>query len=268
MRKALNTTGYDTDKGLLPDYLRLYEEYFDHLVSKRIVLLELGVARGGSLLLWRDYFEKGTIVGVDINPAQIDDPTGRIHVYQGYQQDEELLDRIAREQAPEGFDVLIDDCSHIGELTRISFWHLFTNHLKPGGIYAIEDIGTSYMDKYMGSFVDGEGYKPCGYSFYDSLRYAMASYINSVLRRGTLRHFPRLANALKPHSRYARRLRSHDYGLVGFIKELIDACHVRSNWGGGPYRSAQIHRIVVSKNRAIILKSPVEEGVDKKQQGR
>jgi len=41
MRKALNTTGYDTDKGLLPDYLRLYEEYFDHLVSKRAQLLAL-----------------------------------------------------------------------------------------------------------------------------------------------------------------------------------------------------------------------------------
>jgi len=155
--------------------------------------------------------------------------------------------------------VIIDDCSHIGELTRISFWHLFTNHLKPGGIYAIEDIGTSYMDKYMGSFVDGEGYKPFTYTTYDSFRYTLASYVESVRNRDILRHFPRLVNFLKPYGRYVRRIPSHDYGLIGFTKELIDACHVESNWGGGPYRSAQIHRVVVSKNRAIILKSPVEE---------
>jgi hypothetical protein len=64
MRKRIDTTGYDTDKGLLPGYLRLYEEYFEPLVHKNIKLLELGVERGGSLLLWRDYFEKGIIVGL------------------------------------------------------------------------------------------------------------------------------------------------------------------------------------------------------------
>jgi len=52
---------------------------------------------------------------------------------------------VRSETAPEGFDIIIDDCSHIGEFTAVSFWHLFDRHLKPGGLYVIEDWGTGYM---------------------------------------------------------------------------------------------------------------------------
>ena len=55
-------------------------------------------------------------------------------------------------QAPGGFDIIIDDASHIGELTKTTFWHLFDHHLKPGGLYAIEDWGTGYLD----DFSDGK----------------------------------------------------------------------------------------------------------------
>jgi glycosyltransferase involved in cell wall biosynthesis len=64
------------------------------------------------------------------------------------------LDRIRTECARDGFDIIIDDASHIGELTRKSFWHLFENHLKPGGLFVIEDWGTGYWD----SWVDGKHY--------------------------------------------------------------------------------------------------------------
>lgn len=261
MTKRLDATGYPTDKGLEPGYLSLYEEYFGHLADKDIALLELGIDKGGSLLLWRDYFERGIIVGLDIIPVHIDDPTGRIHVYQGYQQDKGLLDTIGREQAPKGFDVIIDDCSHLAEPTRISFWHLFTHHLKPGGIYAIEDIAVSYMDDFRGILFDGKSYKPYKYTTYDSFRYSLASYVESVRNGHILQHFPRLQtrlrNFLKPYGHYVRRIPTHDYGLVGFVKELIDACYVDSNWGSDPNRHAQIDRIIISYNRAIVLKSPI-----------
>src|SRR4029077_9164837 len=105
---------YDTDKADNAQYLRNYEEFFRSLLDKEIRLLELGIHRGGSLLLWRDYFQKGLIVGLDINPVLLQHARRRIRTYQGMQQDTGLLDRIARETAPEGFDVIIDDCSHIG----------------------------------------------------------------------------------------------------------------------------------------------------------
>lgn len=122
---------YDTDK---KQYWKNYEELFRPLVGKEIRLLELGVHKGGSLILWRDYFENGIIVGLDVNPVQIEDPTRRIHVYQGFQQDTDLLDRIGQETAPGGYDVIIDDASHIGTYSRISFWHLITGSNRAGSL--------------------------------------------------------------------------------------------------------------------------------------
>ncbi len=49
----------------------------------------------------------------------------------------------------------IDDTSHAGSLTKASFWHLFVNHLKPGGLYFIEDWGTGYWD----DWEDGKSYQ-------------------------------------------------------------------------------------------------------------
>jgi len=254
MSKRIDTTGYDTDKGLRPEYLRLYEECFEPFVDKDIKLLELGVDRGVSLLLWRDYFEKGIIVGLDINPCHVDDPTGRIRIYQGAQQDTDLLDCIAKEQAPEGFDIIIDDCSHIGELTRISFWHLFENHLKPGGIYAIEDFATGYID----NWIDGRRFRPIHYSAYDRLRFRTALFIESLLSKRVFHPFPSISKYIRRYTLYKRRIHSHDYGMVGFVKELVDASQeVEAKWGGqGLHRCAKIRRVIVTFNRAIVLKSP------------
>src|SRR5919202_2946143 len=98
-KRTLDASQYDTDKAAHTHYLRNYEEYFRGLLDKDVRLLELGVLKGGSLLLWRDYFERGTVVGLDLNPVRVEDPTGRIRVYAGGQDDTALLDRIARECA-------------------------------------------------------------------------------------------------------------------------------------------------------------------------
>ena len=42
-------------------------------------------------------------------------------MFAGDQTDCRLADRIATEMAPNGFDVIIDDCSHIGALSKVSF---------------------------------------------------------------------------------------------------------------------------------------------------
>jgi hypothetical protein len=181
MAKELVAGRFDTDKDA--NYLRNYMLYCGHLVDEPIKLLELGILKGGSLLLWRDYFDKGVIVGLDINPVSIHGDSSRIFVYQGHQEDPTFLDRIASERAPDGFDIIIDDASHVGDLTRKSFWHLFENHLRPGGIYVIEDWGTGYWR----SWPDGHDYLP-------------------------------------PEPSSDRRFASHDFGMVGFVKQLIDEC--------------------------------------------
>jgi hypothetical protein len=251
-RKPIDASRYDTDKAEHPHYLQAYEEYFRPLLKNDIRLLELGVYKGGSLLLWRDYFEQGLIVGLDLDPIKLDDPAGRIRIYQGMQQDRELLNRIARENAPQGFDVIIDDCSHIGELTRISFWHLFDNHLKPGGIYVIEDWSTGYWD----SFFDG-----VALSYQPKLGFSPALFrIRSTLAH-LQRRVPSLNRLLRPAKRLFNRkqFHSHDYGLVGFVKELVDECGMsditRPDCGTPPYRPSKFKEVRILPGQVFVVKA-------------
>jgi hypothetical protein len=250
--RAIDASAYDTDKAAHAHYLRRYEDYFRPLLDQEIKLLELGIYKGGSLLLWRDYFEKGIIVGLDLNPITLDDSSGRIRVYQGMQQDTALLDQMARDNAPDGFDVIIDDCSHIGELTRISFWHLFDNHLRTGGLYVIEDWSTGYWD----SFFDG-----LAFNYRPGLKFSPLLF----RIRSMLAHLQRTAPALKsillPLKRLLnrRQFRSHDYGLVGFVKELVDECGMaditREDLGTPPYRASKFKEIRVSPGQVFIVKA-------------
>src|SRR5437660_10309843 len=153
--KRLNLDAYETDKIRL-GYLDVYDAITAPWIDKEIKLLEVGVYQGGSLKLWRDYFPRGTIVGIDRKLPQHFQRGERIQVFAGSQADKEFLSKVANETAPDGFDIIIDDASHIGELTRRSFWHLFDHHLKPGGLYAIEDWGTGYLD----DFSDGKRFDP------------------------------------------------------------------------------------------------------------
>jgi SAM-dependent methyltransferase len=145
--EELDLDRYDTDK--VPNgYLRTYDRIFEELIDRPVKLLELGVRSGGSLRLWRDYFPNGTIAGLDVEPLAGEPNGDRIRIYQGRQEDTSVLSRIAAEVAPDGFDIVIDDASHIAAPTRTGFWHLFDNHLKPGGLFAIEDWGTGYWERW------------------------------------------------------------------------------------------------------------------------
>ncbi|HZE69387.1 MAG TPA: hypothetical protein VE135_07705 [Pyrinomonadaceae bacterium] len=250
--KVLDAKYYDTDKAEHAHYLRNYEAYFQPLLEKDIRLLELGIYKGGSLLLWRDYFDKGLIVGLDLQPAAIEDTTGRIRTYQGRQQDKNLLGQIARETAPEGFDVIIDDCSHIGELTRISFWHLFDNHLKPGGIYVIEDWSASYWD----SWFDGVAFRSRRGAKFNLLLFRMRSALAQAQRR-----IPFLNSLFRAAKQIVNRnqFRSHSYGLVGFIKELVDECGMaditRADRGTPPYRPSKFKEMRILPGQVFIVKA-------------
>lgn len=247
---------YDTDKAVHTHYLKNYEHYFQPLRNEEIRLLELGIKHGGSLLLWRDYFSEGTIVGLDINPVTLDDESGRVRTYQGGQQDTELLDRIARETAPEGFDIIIDDCSHIGVLSRVSFWHLFDNHLKSGGVYVVEDWGTGYWE----SWVDGVAYRPHTKGYRRSI-YQFVRVLARLQRSKATAYLP-FAKALLARAKAMALKRdsySHDFGMVGFIKELIDELGMADitdlDFGNAPHRKSKFREMRMSPSHLFVIKS-------------
>jgi len=139
--QQLSLEHYNTDK-IANRYLERYDPIVQHLVDQEITVLEIGIHEGGSLLLWRDYFPKGTIIGVDLKlPSGLSDED-RIQLFRGSQDDTAFLSKVANKTAPAGFDLIIDDASHIGALTKVAFWHLFDNHLKTCG--AVRDRGLGH----------------------------------------------------------------------------------------------------------------------------
>jgi SAM-dependent methyltransferase len=217
-----------------------YEREIGHLFDEPIALLELGVQRGGSMLLWRDLFPHAEIAGLDLNLIDIPDDSGRISVYQGFQQDTALLDRIAAEVAPDGFDLIIDDASHVGQYTAASFWHLFPRHLKPGGTYILDDWSAAYWS----TWTDGRDYSGSREALGDIPASAQQAPGRAETARRRIRssarplaarisdRSPELRRKLeqlyvKLEGRWIqRRFRSHDYGMVGFVKQLVDACAI------------------------------------------
>lgn len=123
-------------------FLGVYHRYFENLRNKNINFLELGILNGSSLKVWENYFENANIVGLDIDPSKSRYETDKTKVYIGSQSDKNLIDRIKNDY-PDGFDVILDDASHINELTIESFNLLFP-HLKRGGYYIIEDTHCTY----------------------------------------------------------------------------------------------------------------------------
>jgi hypothetical protein len=213
----LAATLYGSDPYRKPDvYLNEYGRLFENLRFLPIRLLELGVHEGASMTLWEKYFPLATVVGLDgeIRPASF--PVNeRFHFVHGAQDNVELLDQ-AIAIAGGYFDIVIDDCSHLGCHTARSFAHLFRNGLNPGGIYIIEDICTAFTS---GGGWDAAPFDP-----------------PQIGLPGMPQIFP-----------------SHQNGMVGLIKQLLD--HSQAPTSAGGYTEYAIERLTVMTNLAILHKA-------------
>ena len=235
-----------------PHYLELYNEFLAPYKNHPFVILEIGIAEGTSLYYWRDHFPNATIIGIDMNPFNADDSSGRIHTYQGMQQDTALLDQIAKAHAPEGIDVVIDDGSHIGHYTRQTFWHLMRHHLKSGGLYFIEDWGTGYWPMYP----DGSAYREravtptLGEKLFGQLAEIALVKSNAFLSKamGKLRYLS-----------MQKRFPSSQSGMVGFIKELVDEAGIADatdpRYGRPPQRQSYFDWMRLSVGHVVVRKS-------------
>lgn len=124
-------------------YTDVYATYLDRWRRRRFTLLELGVFRGDSLRMWDAYFPRATVVGLDLEPLAVERARG-FEVTIGSQTDPEVLGGIL-ERHPD-VRVVVDDASHITELTIASFRYLFPR-LASGSLYIIEDLApNSYED--------------------------------------------------------------------------------------------------------------------------
>jgi len=131
-------------------YLPVYERYFSPFRNKPFRMLEIGVSKGGSLALWRQFFgPEAVIFGIDIDPdcAKYDGRDGQVRI--GSQDDPAFLNSVVDEMG--GIDIVLDDGSHVSRHIRASLEVLFPR-LDEGGIYMIEDLHAAYWNNFDGGY--------------------------------------------------------------------------------------------------------------------
>ena len=135
-------------------YFKVYSDYFEKYRGTDVVFMEIGVARGGSMQMWSEYFgEKATIIGIDINEECRQYEKDNVKIEIGSQSDCSFWDYI-KSKYPR-VDILLDDGGHTMEQQIVTFENMFS-HISDGGIYMCEDCQTSYYSSY------GGGYKKQG----------------------------------------------------------------------------------------------------------
>lgn len=137
---------YGTDKASHGHgYLNIYErEIVQATEMRRGDLLELGWWKGESMRMWREWLPEWSITGLDIESK---DPIPGVNFTMGSQADPGVIQDMAEWHGP--WDVIVDDASHVSPLTIKSF-RLLWPHVKPGGLYFVEDLQVSYHSDWAG----------------------------------------------------------------------------------------------------------------------
>ena len=146
---------FHSDKFHIHNYIPYYDYFFRPIRKKRNRILEIGIGGyndpkigGASLRMWKNYFSKSQIFGIDLyDKSQLNQD--RIKTFQGSQIDPIFLNQVVSKVGT--FDIIIDDGSHISSHVIFTFEFLFP-HLSSGGFYVIEDLQTSYWEEYGGGF--------------------------------------------------------------------------------------------------------------------
>jgi hypothetical protein len=132
--------------------LRRFENGFELPDGSRRPLhfLEIGVDKGGSLEIWREYFGPDAVIfGVDVNPECKIEGRDDLHIRIGSQSNPDFMRSVVGEMG--GVDVVLDDGSHVAKDQRSTFDTLFPL-LSENGLYVIEDTHTAYHLYYGGGY--------------------------------------------------------------------------------------------------------------------
>jgi hypothetical protein len=139
---------HDTDKGT--QFTQVYHRWLSDARERRMRMLEIGLYNGGSLRMWRDYLPNTVLHGIDIDARtlayQDEVPNSQVRLVD--QGDPRALEAFVAELGG-SYDFILDDGGHTMVQQIVSFEVLWPQ-VMPGGIYAIEDLGTSYYINYGG----------------------------------------------------------------------------------------------------------------------
>jgi hypothetical protein len=127
-------------------YFPIYDEIFKKYINKNITFVEVGVANGGSLFMWKKYFgKKSRIIGIDLNPEVKKLEKEGFEIFIGDQQDKYFWRDFYKKVG--NIDVILDDGGH-KNLQQISTVVYSLPYIKNDGMVVIEDTITSYLKRF------------------------------------------------------------------------------------------------------------------------
>ena len=125
-------------------------EFYEELAARKPKnIVEIGMFEGGSMVYFDKLFKPDNLVGIDIKRKPIEPleqyRIGREHIKTFYGRSQDALSTRGAVQAncKGGVDLVVDDASHLYELTKTTFENLFPL-VKSGGTYVIEDWAWSH----------------------------------------------------------------------------------------------------------------------------
>lgn len=140
---------YDTDKTPLRinvnslrhahPYTLYYNSIFNHIKNYYLNILEFGILKGSSLLMWKEYFYNSKIVGLDNNTYYINKMKEQNFDVSFVDVNDENNISSSLKNLNMMFDIIIEDTTHQIE-DQIRVIKNTVEYLKPGGVIIIEDI--------------------------------------------------------------------------------------------------------------------------------
>lgn len=128
------------------NYFEIYQQLLSPYRNKAVTVVEVGVADGGSLHMWRSYFGvDARIIGVDYNPASLKLVEDGFEIYIGNQSDVDFWKKLFDEIG--AVDILIDDGGH-SNLQTLTTLISSLDKINDGGMIIFEDTHASYMSLY------------------------------------------------------------------------------------------------------------------------
>jgi len=143
-----------TDKDQGHCYAEVYDILFESIQNEAQNILEVGIDRGGSILLWKNYFSNANIYGIDLRDKycirrelleclETDERVVLLTERNAYdtktiEKIDEVSTKLFNQPNPK-FDVIIDDGPHTLDSQKL-FIELYSPLLSESGILIIEDI--------------------------------------------------------------------------------------------------------------------------------
>lgn len=149
-KEHYENTGLLSDKGTIHQYI--YSFYSDEFTPKRndnLIIVEIGINKGHSMILFRDWFINSKIFGIDNKNEMTPENEEVVNSIQGI----EVIYKDAYDNETcnlfedESIDYLIDDGPHTLE-SQIKCVQQWFSKIKKGGKLIIEDIQKFDRDKH------------------------------------------------------------------------------------------------------------------------